>query len=104
MVYDVQMTEPADRDLEDIIGYIAKKLSNPGAAVGFLEEFLRQKGFLSDSPYMFPLCSNDRLQNEGYHRVLINKNFIALFLIDDENKKVTIMRIFYAKRNYEKLI
>jgi len=35
---------------------------------------------------------------------LFYRNFIALYLIDDVEKIVSIMRIFYAKRNYGKLI
>lgn len=46
----------------------------------------------------YPLSNNSVLQAEGYHRFLFKKNYIALYLIDDEKKVVSIMRIFYAKR------
>lgn len=34
------------------------------------------------------------------------KNYVALYIVEDEkNKKLaTIMQIFYAKRDYEKLL
>ena len=41
---------------------------------------------------------------EGYHKFILKKSFIALFLIDDKKHEVSIMRIFYAKRNYPSLI
>ena len=46
------------------------------------------------------------LQRKGYRRFLFMKNYVALYVVDDdENKKVvTIMHIFYAKRDYEKLV
>ena len=31
-------------------------------------------------------------------------NYIALYLINDDKKEVSIMRIFYAKRDYGNLI
>ena len=98
------MTESADKDLEKIADYIAIKLSNPKSATELLDEFLEKKKLLEESPLMYPLCSNLRLQEEEYHRFLFKNNFIALYLINEDNKIVTIMRIFYAKRDYEKLI
>lgn len=98
------MTESADKDLEEIADYIAIKLSNPKSATELLDEFLEKKKLLVKSPLMYPLCSNLRLQEEGYHMFLFKNNFIALYLINEDNKIVTIMRIFYAKRDYEKLI
>ena len=53
---------------------------------------------------MYPLSDNQVLQNDGYHRFLFYKNFIEFYLIDDEEKIVSIMRIFYAKRDYANLI
>lgn len=104
MAYKVQMTETAEKDLEGIAEYIAVKLSNQKSAIKLLDEFLEKKNFLEDSPLMYPLCSDLRLQEQGYRRFLFKNNFVALYLIDDEKKVVTIMRIFYAKRDYEKLI
>ena len=53
---------------------------------------------------MYPLSNDLVLQSEGYHRFLFKKNYIALYLIDDNEKEVYIMRIFYAKRDYSNLI
>ncbi|GAB1431773.1 hypothetical protein MASR2M29_03980 [Spirochaetota bacterium] len=53
---------------------------------------------------MYPLCYDLRLKEQGYHRFLFKNNFIALYLIDEEKKVVTIMRIFYAQSDYENYI
>ena len=104
MAYKVQMTESADRDLEEIAKYITVKISNSKSVAELLDEFLEKKKLLEKSPLMYPLCSYLRLQEEGYHRFVVKNNFIALYLINENNKIVTIMRIFYTKRDYEKLI
>jgi len=74
--------------------------------VSLLEDFNEQKSYLYDDPYTFSLCPILSLQNKGYHRFIFKQNYIALYLIEDEeNKKiVTIMHIFNAKRDYEKLV
>lgn len=38
--------------------------------------------------------------------ILFMKNYVALYLVEDEEDKkvVTIMHVFYAKRDYEKLV
>ena len=69
-----------------------------------LVDFLHEKENIAENPYMYPLSNNSVLQNEGYHRFLFYKSFVALYLIDDVEKVVSIMRIFYAKRDYAKLI
>ena len=53
---------------------------------------------------MYPLSNDLVLQTEEYHRFLFKKNYIALYLINDIKKEVAIMRIFYAKRDYDNLI
>ena len=97
--------EKAEQDLSEIVTYFTDKLCNPKAAESLLEEFLEEeKNNISDNPYMYPLSNDSVLQSEGYHRFLFKKNYIALYLIDDNEKEVYIMRIFYAKRDYANLI
>ncbi len=104
MAYNVRIMEKAEQDLSEIVTYFTDNLCSPKAAASFLEEFLEGKENIADNPYMYPLSNDLVLQSEGYHRFLFKKNYIALYLIDDEEKEVSIMRIFYAKRDYANLI
>ena len=96
--------EKAEEDLSEIVTYISDTLCNPQAADSLLLEFLEEKENIADNPYMYPLSNDLHLQAEGYHRFLFKKNYVALYLIDDDEKQVSIMRIFYAKRDYGNLI
>jgi plasmid stabilization system protein ParE len=78
--------EKAEQDLSEIVTYLTDRLCNPKAADSLLEEFLKEKGNISDKPYMYPLSNDLVLQSEGYHRFLFKKNYIALYLIDDDEK------------------
>ena len=104
MAYNVRIMEKAEEDLSEIVTYLSDMLCNPKAADSLLEEFLEVKTNLEDNPYMYPLSNDLVLQIEGYHRFLFKKNYIALYLINDDKKEVSIMRIFYAKRDYNNLI
>ena len=46
MVYKVRVTEKAKTDLDEIIRYIAEKLSNVTAAANLLADFVKQKNNL----------------------------------------------------------
>ncbi len=104
MAYKVEITDSAKSDLEEIVKYITETLSNPTSAGKLLDDFYEQKNFLYDNPYTFPLCPIQSLQRKGYRRFIFMRNYVALYVTDDENKVVTIMHVFYAKRDYEKLI
>lgn len=106
MGFKVEITDSAKAELDDIVKYFVEELSNTISAGKLLDDFYEQKSYLNDNPYMFPLCPIIRLQQKGYRRFLFMKNYVALYLIEDtDNKKtVTIMHIFYAKRDYEKLV
>jgi len=104
MAYNVRIMEKAEEDLSEIVTYISDTLCNRQAAESLLEEFLAAKTGIEDNPYMYPLSNDLVLQEEGYHRFLFKKNYIALYLINEDKKEVSIMRIFYAKRDYDNLI
>ena len=104
MAYNVRIMQKAEEDLSEIVAYISDTLSNPKAANDLLEKFLDEKNNIAENPYMYPLSLDPFLQSEGYHRFLFKRNYVALYLIDDDEKEVSIIRVFYAKRDYGKLI
>ncbi len=106
MAYKVKITESAKAELDEIVAYFVNNLCNPKAAISLLEDFNEQKSCLYEDPYTFSLCPILSLQNKGYRRFIFKQNYIALYLIENEEDKkiITIMHIFNAKRDYEKLV
>ncbi len=104
MAYNVRIMKKAEEDLSEIVTYISDTLCNSQVADSLLLEFLEEKENIADNPYMYPLSNDLHLQAEGYRRFLFKKNYIALYLINEDEKQVLIMRIFYAKRDYGNLI
>lgn len=101
--YRVEVSEPAENDLQDIIQYIYAQLSAPVTAItmiDFIEEALTG---LADLPHKCPFVKDERLASMGYRKLYI-KNYIAFFTIDERVKVVNVERILYARRDWHCLL
>lgn len=103
MAYRVTETESAEKDIDEILGYIAVKLGNLSAAAAFADEIEQRYEKLSDNPYMYEHARDSRLKAQGYRRIPI-KNYVMLYLVDDDKREVIVARVFYGKQEYTKLI
>ena len=102
-MYKVTISDAADADLDEVIGYIATVLADPQAAASLADKIAACYDDLSRTPYMYSQCLNLRLQALGYRRVSI-QNYIMVYRVDEECKTVYILRFFYGPRDYERLI
>jgi plasmid stabilization system protein ParE len=103
MAYRVKATESADRDLDEILTYIAETLANPKAAADFADALEERYAALENHPLMFELSRNERLARMGYRRFAVG-SYVALYLVNEERREISIARIFYGRRDYEKYI
>ena len=60
-MYNITITDRADRELSDILEYLSVQLQNPTAATAFVEEVLSVYEALKHTPYMYELSHNLRL-------------------------------------------
>jgi toxin ParE1/3/4 len=97
--YRVDVSEPAENDLRDIVRYIASQLSVPISATRMMELFEEAMLSLSDMPQRCPLVSDDRLSQMGYRKLIV-KNYVVFFSIDEKNKVVDVERILYGGRDF----
>lgn len=103
MAYKVEHTELAEQDLDNILDYIAHALENPSAAASFADEVQSCYAHLEQMPQMYELCRNPHLRRLGYRKAII-KNYIMIYRISESNKTVYVLRYFYGRRDYEKLL
>lgn len=103
MDYKIESTSSADQDLSSIISYIAKDLDNATAAAHFLDQVDACYAHLEKMPFMYELCQDVRLKSLGYRKALIN-SYVMIYRVDEGTKTVYILRFFYGRRDYEKLI
>ena len=99
-MYDIQYTNLAYSDLDDMISYIAKdSLSN---ALTYLEGFDNQIDLLIQNPYMGIECKHKSIDRDC--RVLIYKSHIIVYQINQELERLLILRIFHSMEQYNNKI
>lgn len=99
--FEVEFTEQCIEEMDSIYNYISDKLKENEAAKRLLREVNKRVLDLSNSPELYMKIGKvDRLKRE-YHRIVV-KNYVVLYTIDYENKKVFISRMIYGRQNYLK--
>lgn len=103
MAYKIEIAPLANKDLEEILDYILRELSNPSAVADLLAEIESCYSNLEKMPEMYERCRDTRLKAMGYRRITV-KNYVIIYKVMESIKTVYIMRCFYGGRDYEKLI
>ena len=101
--YRVDVSEPAENDLRDIVRYISAQLSAPTTALKMINTLEDAIASLADMPQKCSLVTDDRLASMGYRKLVV-KNYIAFFTIDEQSKIVDIERILYARRDWLRIL
>lgn len=101
--YRVDVFEPAENDLRDIVRYIASQLSAPISALQMMELLEEAMVGLSDMPQRCPLVADERLSQMGYRKLIV-KNYVVFFSIDEKNKVVDVERILYGRRDWLRIL
>ena len=101
MAYSVSIAAEAMREYEQIVSYLSGTLKSPGAAKGFVDEFMRQIDSVRDNPGLHALSRMPELAAKGY-RPLFVKNYVALYKVHDG--AVVVAHIFHQSQDYARLV
>jgi plasmid stabilization system protein ParE len=99
MSYGIHITRAAERDLNSAVDYIEFVLLNPQAADALLDEAEMKIGKLSTFPARFSLVDDPVLKAWGI-RFTLMKNYIAFYVVSEENRTVYVVRFLYGKRDW----
>ena len=100
MIYEVEVSEQADRDLREIFEYIAFELQSPENAIGQLNRLEEQILSLDTMPERYRKYEKEPWESRGL-RVLPVDNYVVLYISDSNKKVVTILRVMYAGRDID---
>lgn len=103
MAYDVLISEPAERDMAEILTYIKVNLCAPEAAKKLLAELKEQIMSLSTQPERCPLVLDEVLAQKGYRKLIV-QNYIVFYIVSHEEKCVMVYRVLYGRRQWESLL
>ncbi len=101
--YRVDVSEPAENDLRDIVRYISSQLSAPLTATKMMDALEDAITGLADMPQKCSIVTDKRLASMGYHKLAV-KNYIVFFTIDEQLETVNIERILYARRDWFRIL
>ena len=102
-MYNVEISDRAENDLDNIITYISQNLVAPKAASDLADKIYDCYDNLESNPYMYSVCHDPRLHREGYRRALV-KNYVVVFKIHDDINEVHVHAIFHGSQDYVNLI
>lgn len=102
-MYSIEYLPIARRDMVDIAKYIGVKLANPDAAERLAEEMIEAAEKLTDMPYKCPVYTPVKPLKHEYRKLIIQK-YIMFYWVDENKKLVTIARVVYSGRDYDKLL
>lgn len=97
--YRVDVSEPAENDLRNIVRYISAQFLAPEIALKLLDEIETALAALAEMPRKCPPVTDERLAAMGYRKLLV-KNYIAFFTVDEKAEVVDVERILYARRDW----
>ena len=101
--YKVDVSEPAENDLRDIVRYISAQLSAPMTALKMMDSVEEAIAGLAVTPQKCPPVTDERLAIMGYRKLFV-KNYIVFFTIDETSKVVDVERILYARRDWRHIL
>lgn len=102
-MYRLEYLPIAKQDMMDMVRYISHELSNPAAAERLASEVIQAAERLVDLPHSHPVFNPIRPLQQEYRRLLV-QNYLMLYSVDERQKLITVARVIYARRDYEKLL
>jgi len=102
-MYRLLISELAHHDLDQIAKYITVELSNPSAALKFLDEVESCFNHLKDNPMIYARCNDKCLDAKGYRKAVIKK-YIVVYKVSEPDAIVTVLRLFFGAQNYAELV
>jgi toxin ParE1/3/4 len=101
--YRIDISEPAENDLRDIVRYISAQLSAPMTALKMMDTVEEAIMGLAVMPQKCPPVTDERLAMMGYRKLLVKKH-IVFFTVDEKSKIVDVERILYARRDWHHIL
>ncbi|MCI5501959.1 MAG: type II toxin-antitoxin system RelE/ParE family toxin [Lachnospiraceae bacterium] len=97
--YDVMLYPKAYRDIDDIYAYIAHEKLSPENAKGQTDRIWEAIKSLEELPESHQNRLVGRYAGKGYKQLIID-NYIVIFKIDKNVKKVFVVTVQYQGRNF----
>ena len=101
--WDVQLSEPAENDLDNIYRYIAETLLEPLTAWHQIERIRKAVFSLDEMPERGSFFPNEPWRSRGLRRIFVD-NYCILYDVQETTDTVDVVAIIYSRRNIEEVL
>ena len=101
--YEIMITPTAKDDLIDIGDYISFILLEPETSEKFIKGLRRSISQLQYFPNKFPIIQDYILKYRKIH-YMPYKNYYVFYQVDDEKKRVVLLRVGHKNRNWKYIL
>ena len=102
-MYRIEYLPAARQDMIEIVRYISQELQNPTAANQLAMELIEAGDGIPRFPYANPSYMPIRPLKHEYRKLLV-QNYAMFYWVDEAEQLITVARVVYAKRDYERLL
>ena len=101
--YEVKITEPAQRQLQEIIRYIAGDLQEKRTALWMLDTLEKEILSLSTLPNRVALTEEEPWHSAGIRKLSV-KNYLVYFWVNEDQKQVQITAVVFGRRDQRNVL
>ena len=101
--YRMVITSTAKQDIIDIGDYISNILLEPDTSRRFVKGLRHSISQLQYFPNKFPIVKDTFLARKCI-RCMPYKNYYAFYVVSENSKLVTILRVGYNRRNWKNIL
>lgn len=102
-MYRLEFLPLARQDMVETVRYISHELKNPAAAQRLSARLIEAAERLTEFPYLYAVHTPIRPLKNEYRKIPV-ENYCIFYSVDEKAKTVTVMRVLYVGRNYERLL
>ena len=101
--YAVKITEPARRQLQEIIRYIAEDLQEKRTVIRMLDTLEKEILSLSTLPNRVALTEEEPWHSAGIRKLSV-KNYLVYFWVNEDQKQVQITAVVFGQRDQRNVL
>lgn len=101
--YIVEISDTAEKDLEDIISYLRYSLTGDIIADKYKILFKQELKNLEDIATSMPILSESLTGHRNIRKINV-RDYIVFYIVDEENSKALVLRIGHAFMDWEKYL
>ena len=101
--YIVEISETAERDLENIISYIRYNLKEDIIADKYKILFKQGLKDLENVAGSMPILDEELTGHKNIRKINV-RNYIVFYIVDEKNSKALVVRIGHAFMDWEKYL